>query len=282
MQLITIMDYEDQNSITMCKSWIYLAKRYNPDSKICIFYYRDISTIRQFSSRYRNVSFIKLRFPSSLYQISRGHTHHPAQELQLTLWKQLESLHITKYIYIDADAFILSSLEAWWNVIDQQPYIAISETRRRSGELRLNAGVYSYSSKTSFITYNKLIKQYHDDGGILIEAGAQGLTDAYLRKIKYQYMHHNIGHEYNSLAKYCNIIRADDKNIVAYSGRYPFVKRALRMIFLRKRGFTEQWLWWGKPVRVKILHAFGGPGFKFWELPECRLLWNYCVSKTTT
>ena len=281
MHLITNKDYEDHNSIIMCKSWIYLAKRYNPDAKISIFYYRYVSKIRQFSSRYRNISYIKLHFPTDLYQISGGHTHHPTQELQLALWRQLEQLRITKYIYVDADAFILSSLNDWWSTIDTKPFIAIAETRSKSGSLRLNAGVYSYSNKTSFLTYKRLLEQYRLDGNsIKVEAGAQGLIDAYFRNQHYSFTHPAIGHEYNTLAKYCQVKRIDDKEIVVFSGRFPITKKIFRILQLKRRDFCEKWLWWHKPVRVKILHAFGGPGFRFWELPECRILWNYCASKT--
>lgn len=280
MHLITIMDYNDHNSLVMCKSWIYLAKRYNPKATITIFYRQPISEIRQFSSRYRDISFIKLHFPRDLNQFIHGHTHHPVQELQFALWKQLEKLRITKFIYVDADAFILSSLNDWWRIINDQPFIAVSETRRPQGELRLNAGVHSYSDEAGFVTYDKLVEQYHIDGNrILVEAGTQGLIDAYFRRINYTYTHPAIGHEYNAFAKYCQVKRADNSEIVVYSGQYPLTKKVTRMLLLKEKEFAEKWLWWDKPVRVKILHSFGGPGFKFWELPECKTLWNYCVTK---
>jgi len=284
MHIITIMNYKERSALIMCKAWIYFAKRFNPKATISIFYHDDISQIRQFASYYLNISFVKIRFPKGLSALSRGHTHHPAQDLRLALWKQLELLQITKFIYIDADAFILGSLNNWWNIIDLKPYIAIPECRMPSGRLRLNAGVHSYCDQSGFITYDKLINQYKRDGNrILVEAGEQGLIYSYFRRINYTYTHPTIDYAYNSIAKYCRVVRADDREIVVYSGSFPMIKKIARAVQLKKKDFSENWLWWNNPTRVKILHAFGGPGpgYKFWELPECKSLWRYCIAKTS-
>lgn len=281
MHLITIMNYRARNTLNMCKSWIFLAKRFNPEAAIHIFFADDIPEIRKFAQRWQDITLVKLELPKDLTRLSRGHTHHPAQDLRLALWRQLETMRITKFIYVDADAFILDSLAPWWNIIDSKPYIAIPECQRSSGAPRLNAGVHSYCDTTGFITYRKLIHQYRTDGKrILIEAGEQGLVQAYFDRIRYTYTHPAIGHEYNSMAKYCRVIRADDKEIRVISGKFPIGKKISRIVTFKKKDFCENWLWWDRPVKVKILHAFGGPGpgFKFWELPECQTLWKHCLA----
>lgn len=282
MHLITMMNYREKNPLLMCKAWIYLAKRYNPEANISIFYHDNISEIRRFAKQYQRITFTKLHFPKGVNKLTQGMTHHPDQELRLSLWKQLEIMRITKFIYIDADAFILSPLTDWWSIIDSQPYIAIAECKMPSGFLRLNAGVHSYSDTTGLVSYEKLLMQYQRDGNrILVDTGEQGLIYSYFRSINYAFSHNKIGHEYNTLAKHCIVKKVDDSDIVVYSGNYPFMKKIYRISQFEKKDFVENWLWWGKQVRVKILHAFGGPGqgYKFWNLPECSLLWQYCMKK---
>jgi hypothetical protein len=280
MHIVTLMDYKSRNPVLMCKVWIYLAKRYNPHAKISIYYQHAIPDIYRFANHYHNISFYKLHFPAGIFQISNGHTHHPVQDLRLALWKHLERQGVTKFIYVDADAFILHSLADWWKIINKQPYIAVIEQRRGPGVFRLNAGVHSYSDEHGFVTYEKLLGQYHADGRrILVEAGEQGLIDAYFRRIHYDFTHPLIGHEYNTLAKYCKIYRVDDSDIEIYSGDYPLKKRITQIFSYKEKRFDDAWYWWNKPVRVKILHSFGGPGFRFWELPECHTLWKYLVYK---
>lgn len=285
MHIVTIMDYKGTRAITMCKAWILLVKRFNPRAHITIFYTKNIDGIRSFASRYTSIDFRKLTISQRLLHITGGLTHHPVQELQLSVWNETEKLGINKYIYIDADALVLDSLAEWWSHIDDKPYIGIPERILPNGELLLNAGVYSYSSRNGFVTLNKLLGQYtRDNNEIRIQAGQQGLLNAYFQYIHYDFTHKTVGHEYNTLARFSNVIRADDQDIIIYSGRYPILKTIYRAILGRGKEWSAYWLWWNIPKRVKILHAFG-VDFKFWQLSECKSLWNYCkkaVRKSTT
>lgn len=276
MHILTVMDYTTEPGITMCKAWILLARRFNPRARITIFYTKPIDKIRSFASRYTSVHFRKLTIPRRVRHITEGFTHHPVQELQLSVWAQTEKLGIHRYIYIDADAFILDSLDQWWNHIDDKPYIGIPERRMANGTLLLNAGVYSYSSRNGFVTLNKLLEQYkRDNQKIRFQAGQQGLLNAYFQYIHYDFTHETIGHEYNTIARFSNVVGANDQDIVVYSGRYPILKTIYYTIRGGAKEWTAYWLWWNIPKRVKILHAFG-VDFKFWQLPECKHLWNYC------
>lgn len=270
------MDYTTEPGITMCKAWILLARRFNPRARITIFYTKPIDKIRSFASRYTSVHFRKLTIPRRVRHITEGFTHHPVQELQLSVWNETQNLGIYTYIYIDADAFILAPLYGWWKHIKDKPFIGVAERRLPNGGLQCNAGAYSYSSQDGFITLDKLLAQYQrDHNKIRFHAGQQGLLNAYFQYIHYDFTHKTIGHEYNTITKFCKVVRADDRAIVIYSGRYPIMKLIYHRLVKRAKEWSSFWLWWNTPKRVKILHAFG-IGFKFWELPECARLWLYC------
>jgi hypothetical protein len=279
MHIITIMNYKKAEEILMCKIWIYLAKRFNPNASITILFNTPIPEIKTYAERFSMIRFIKIKNDFVKKRLTHGYVAHPMQELQLAVWKVVELLHIKKFIYLDADAYILDSLKEWWDIIDSKPYIAISE-RLLDSRILFNCGIHSYSSTKRFITYKKLLTQYHADGNtIKIISGEQGLTNAYFRRIGYDCSHPLIGHQYNSIAKYCAVKKATDNEIIVYSGRYPLIEALKRFISDRGNFWWEDWLWWNKPKKVIILHAFGGESFKYWNLPECKKLWDYCKSK---
>jgi len=282
LTLVTVMDYSKKNEIDMCKIWIYLAKRFNPSARIYIFYcnkHRINKTIK-YSLRYEGIKFIRLNTQNSYYLSHLKGDNTRSIKYKIPLWEQCASLKLHSYIYLDADAFILSPLNEWWDRIKIKPFIGIAERVENSVTL-CNAGVYSYSNSTNFIAYDKLIQQYHHDGGtILLPTGDQGLINSYFKTIKYTYTDKTINYTYNCFAKRCITVAVNDKKIIIYSGLYPFWKRLRRRMKNIPVEWWEGWLWWNKPSKVKVLHAYG-EGLKFWELKECRALWNYCLQKVS-
>lgn len=280
MHILTVMDYTTEPEVTMCKAWIYFTKRFNPYARITIFHTKNIDKIRLFASRYTSVYFDALVISPRVRNITGGYTHHPVQELQLSVWAQTEKLGIKKYIYADSDAFILDSLNEWWDHIDDKPYIGIKERRLPDGTVLFNAGVYSYSSRNGFITRDKLLEQYRrDNKKIRFPAGQQGLLTAYFQHIHYDAASEFVGHEYNTLTRFCNVRRVDDNDVIVYSGRYPIRNIISRLVRGGEKEWSADWVGWNKPRRVKILHAFGAE-YKFWKLPECEALWAYCKKIT--
>lgn len=282
MHIITIMNYKKRNEITMCKAWIYFAKRFNPSATITIFHVDPIHDIKLFAKRYKNTHFLKLSLRDVRPTLSRGYVDHPAQELRLAVWKQTEKRKINKFIYVDADAFILGSLKTWWRHIGDKPYIAVNQQMSPNSTF-INAGVHSYSSTSHFISYRKLLRQYQRDGNVIKGfGGEQWLINAYFQHIGYDPTHPIINFTYNCFAKYCRIQTISDTRVSVCSGRYPFIKNLARMVTRTQPQWWERWAWWNREEPVIILHAFGKTEFKFWELPECKSLWEYCQKIEST
>lgn len=271
------MNFHEKNEIIMCKAWISFAKRFNPEARIFVIHHDPIFEIQQFAAPYKGVRFIRLTKRDMMPDMVHGETDHPAQELKLSVWKQAAKLGIHKFLYVDSDAFILGSLATWWNYIDDKPFIAVNE-QIYPYTPTLNAGAFSYNDASGFITYEKLMKQYQKDGNsIKIHAGDQGILIAYLREVGYDYTHPAIDFTYNCLAKWCQVKAVTDKEIVIFSGKFPLLRRIKKVLRGREYDWWERWAWWNRQRRVIILHAFGRKGYKFWELPECRPLWEYCI-----
>lgn len=282
MHILTIMNYRKMNYILMCKMWIYLAKRFNPHASITILHSFDIPDIQEYAKkRFSNIQFQRLNISKIPTQRDmRGFTHQ-GQEYKLAVWKYTQYKHISKYIFVDADALILSSLNQWWSAIDRQPYIAVTERMFHDVPI-INTGVYGYNTKSHFITYSKLLQQYQrDNNRIRLPVGDQGLINAYFHQIHYDATNRAIGHEYNSFAKFCKVKTVNDKNIIIYSGDYPIRQTIKRLLLRKRREWWEDWFWWNKPKRIKIIHAYGHGPYKYWNLPECAPLWNYCITKIT-
>lgn len=281
MHIITTMNFTGTNEIIMCKAWIYFAKRFNPDARITIIHHDPIPEIKRFAASYTKVRFIRLTTKEMCPVMTRGFTDHPCQEIKLSVWKQAKKYRIKKFLYIDCDAFILGSLKKWWDHIDDKPFIAVNEQIAPYDPI-YNAGVFSYSSDNNFITYEKLLGQYREDGNrIKLHLGDQGLTNTYLRKIGYDYTHPAIDFTYNCIAKWSHTVTVSDAAIVIKSGTFPMLRKLWIKILGRELEWWEKWAWWNRNKRVIILHAFGRKGFKFWELKECEALWEYCKKITS-
>lgn len=282
MHIVTTMNFDGKNEIIMCKAWIYFAKRFNPNAVITIIHHDPIPEIKAYASSYAQIHFIRLTKKEMTPEMTRGHTDHPCQEIKLSVWKQTKKYSIRKFLYIDCDAFILGSLQPWWDRIDDKPFIAVNEQVAPYDPI-YNAGVFSYSSKNNFITYEKLYGQYRkDNNSIALHLGDQGLTNTYLRTIGYDYTHPDIDFTYNCIAKWSKTHMISDTDIVVTSGSFPLLRKLWIKFLGRDLEWWEKWAWWNQNKKVTILHAFGRKGFKFWDLPECRALWEYSKAVTNS
>jgi hypothetical protein len=255
----------------MSKIWFYLAKRFNPEAEITVYHGDHVDEIRKFGNKFPGVSFVKLDMEGILpHTITRGRTA-PSQDLILSMWRLFERQQYTpKHLFVEADAWILAPLNDWWRAADDKPYIATLERVTRDNFRLINTGTHSCNS-LNFVTYSKLLHEYQKRGFIEVPVGEQGLINLYFESIGYDCMHPSIGFEYNCYAAGSVIKKLDDKEIIIHSGNMPTTRKA-RQLKARNLG----WKWWGLDRRVKVLHAYY---IKWWNLPECQPLWDYCISK---
>lgn len=265
------MNYDDPNGVDMCRIWFYLINRFNPGIRITVFHAEKADKIMPFGAAFGNAQFVELDLTGIVsHKTSKGFAV-PSQDLILAMWRHFDrNPGFERHLYIEADAFVLSPLGDLWKLVDSKPYLSFEELIGKDGLPLINTGVHTYSSREKFITYDVLVDQFKRDGGeILIPVGEQGLINSYFRRIGYDCRHSEAGFEWNCWPANCITERADDSEISIISGDYDDA-----------RWFKDHpWSGYGKRRKVKILHSFL---VKFWDLPECKRLWDYCLNKVNS
>lgn len=250
MNIVTLMNYKDPKGVAMAKGWLYLARRFNPHAKIVVLHGDDYEEIKGFAeSRIGNVSFKRLDVGAVMPKDQmKGFTFY-CQDLTFARWLALEELGLPRYIFVEADAWILSGLEEWWNVTPEKPFIAVMENDRE-GPPYFNIGCFSHHHPTPFWTYAKLMEEYRLSGDqIPISIGDQGLMNSWAWRTGYDAFHPKIDKMWNcpTYDRMGGIVlgRCDDLAIQA----------------------------WDQGNRIKIMHTWGPR--KWWETPELMPVWSY-------
>lgn len=254
MNLVTLMNYDDPKGVLMCKGWLWLARHFNPGARIVILHHDKIAEIESFArNKIGDVSFERLDLSSVLPKDQmHGHTFY-CQDLTFSRWVALEKLGLSRYLFVEADAWILSSLSEWWAVSHEKPFIAVMEDDRE-GPSYFNIGAFSHDSATPFFTYKILMEEYVRNGcNIPISTGDQALMNLWAWRNKYDASHPKIGKEWNcptyDRMSGIKLGRCDDSEIEV----------------------------WDAGKRIKIVHTWGPR--KWWDTPELAPITRFVASK---
>jgi hypothetical protein len=256
MNLVTLMDYEDPKGILMCKGWLWLARRHNPNAKIIILHHDKIAEIRSFAeNRIRNVTFERLDLDKVVpREKMNGHTFY-CQDLTFSRWLALERLGLDRYLFVEADAWPIYDLSEWWNVTHEKPFIAVMEDDRE-GPPYFNIGCFSHHHPTPFFTYKLLMEEYALNGNTIpISIGDQALMNLWAWRNNYDAFHPQIDKmwncpTYDRMAE-IKLGQCNDKEIEVFHAE----------------------------KRVKILHTWGPR--KWWDTPELAPITRFVEEKVS-
>lgn len=243
MVIVTLMNYDDPKGVAMCKGWLWLARHFHPMARIVVLHhdkYREIQTFAK--NRIGNIQFAKLDLEAVLpKEKMNGHTFY-CQDLTFARWVLLEKLGIKRYLFVEADAWIVGELWDWWFTSLEKPFIAVLENEHPTPPY-FNIGCFSHNSPKPFFTYSMLMEEYHLNGDqIPISVGDQALMNLWAWRNKYDASHPKIGKEWN-----CPTY---DRMAGIKLGRCD--KQAIEVFDSGKR--------------VKIVHTWGPR--KWWDTPE--------------
>lgn len=255
MNLVTLMNYDDPKGVAMCKGWLWLARHYNPYAKIIVLHHDKIAAIREFAvTRIGNAQFERLDLSAiTPRELMKGHTFY-CQDLTFARWVALQWLGLSKYLFVEADAWILSDLSEWWDVSNEKPFIAVMEEGRPPGPPYFNIGCFSHNSPTPFFTYAKLMWEYALNGNTIpISTGDQALMNLWAWRNAYDASHPKIDKMWNcptyDRMAGIKLGRCDDTAIEA----------------------------WDSGKRIKIMHTWGPR--KWWETPELAPICSFVEGK---
>lgn len=257
MNLVTLMNYDDPKGVLMCKGWLWLARHFNPGAKIVVLHHDKFSEIEDFANRsIGNVAFEKLDLTKIVPKDQMNGFTFYCQDLTFARWVALENLGISRYLFVEADAWILTDMSEWWDISHEKPFIAVME-EGREGPPYFNIGCFSHDSPKPFFTYQTLMHEYALNGNMIpISIGDQALMNLWAWRHKYDAQHPKIGKEWNcptyDRMAGIKLGRCDDEEIEV----------------------------WDAGKRVKIVHTWGPR--KWWDTPELAPITSFVESKLSS
>lgn len=293
MKLVTLMDFKyNENTMTVMKAWVYLAKRYNPSAQLIILYanFLDSRSMDELKALDGQIRFIKMLDPNNYLsaEATKGNTH-PFQSTLLARYDIVHKIDLGKHIFLDWDALVLSPLDDAYSLLSDKPCITTTERRQIGWELihevgitkndprwefskKLfpNVGFMLYDTKSNMLTIEALMNQYKKDGRILFPVAEQGLITQLFYSEGYNWEHEKLDYTYNCTPFLSKVLRIDDIEINIRSG-------TLDHEIPTKYCWIRHWVGWKESRRIKVIHPFGLK--KYWENPYCEELWKYCKAK---
>lgn len=205
MNVVTIMNYDfsRRENVVMCLMWAHsVAKNCSSNKNIIVLSDSPLpSAMTDFMSQYgiRNEvcgeykdSSIHHNYRFKLYNLS--HLDFP-------------------FIFLDADMFVMGSLEYLWDRRNEKPWIGIDHQLNIPGHTGrkpfLNSGLQIVGDN-SFYKFKDIIKVgIERDFKFEVHGRDQAILWTYFKTIGYDYTHEDIGPEWNACAGYVKLFQDD-------------------------------------------------------------------------
>lgn len=231
------MNYNIEPYITMCKGWFYFVRKFHPNAEIIVYHNNEIS-----KKLIRNDVTYKTLDTKDVPVILEL---EPRKVNKLAVHKEWDKYQ--DFIFLDADAYPLSSLDELYNSCTKPVTFCGHEHGIGEGRNHLNSGVFV--QKKPFFSYSNLIamrEKYGDQLRYLELGSDQLLIQTYFKDIGYNPFDWKVmGHEYNSAANADITIERDTVSAVSkITGK-----------------------------NIKVLHGYAE--YKFWNNRDALKFWEY-------
>lgn len=207
MHIVTVMNYtfDDERLLVMCMMWMDSVQRLNPGARVTVLSARPLpGRLAAHFRGFGNVAVEVRPYDRAAKVLRSPHAMH-------NIFFKLHHLcgMGEPFIYLDADAIALSSLEFLWQRRHDKPWIGIDHQRRIPGhtgdEPFLNSGVQVVGDP-AFCDYSELIGTARECGFRWSVPGTdQALLNAHFRRIGYDYTHPQISAEWNACAGFVEL-----------------------------------------------------------------------------
>jgi len=188
----------------MCIGWIRQVRKHLKDIRVEILTEKELpSCVKLEASESKVEVLIKQRLENNM--VFPQSIRNKAQHNIFFKMYQLSNIN-EPFMFIDADAFLLGDINMPLKASEDKPFIAVNHQKvpNHCAHLPykfLNSGVMVVSDP-EFMNFNKLMQTFIDDRSFKYPGTDQAILNSYVRKIKYDYTHPNIGFEWNSCAGY--------------------------------------------------------------------------------
>lgn len=203
MDLITIFNYpKDSEQYTkMCEIWLHCANQFKGKLSVRIFTKGGVNEtienlIKEFG--FSLETYTGLTVTSGASPIGKKTNHNVGFKL-FNLCKQT-----TPFVFVDADAFILESMDTLVRLSGGQPFVGVNHEKiplhtEHITTPFLNSGVQVVNDP-SILKFEEITKMR-----MVMPGTDQSLLFSYFKHINYDYTNPNIGHGWNSFAQYVKV-----------------------------------------------------------------------------
>jgi len=207
MNIVTVFNYPDSEEYNiMCCAWLKQVRKYTNNKIVVLSKKPPVVTIEKFikSQKYDKIEWRVLE-PTNQVDF----TNHPdcKKATHNVNFKLYNLCKITDpYIFIDADAFLMSEIDILIEASKTKPMIAINHQNipGETDHLKepvLNSGVMIVSNPR-FLVWENFLKILARDQGFRWPGTDQSLINSFCKEANYDYTHEEVGYGWNSWSKY--------------------------------------------------------------------------------
>ena len=212
MKLVTICNYPNQQNFNaMCIAWGNQIRKYCESMEVEVLAEKEIPHPVKKSFERNDIKIsIKQRKENNFRfnsTISKKAQHN-------IFFKMYNLCNMTEpYIFIDADAFLLTDVEDLISASKDKPFIAVDHEKipKHCAHIPydfLNTGMMVVS-EPSFLDFDKKINILKRDRTFRYPGTDQSLINSYVKEMNYDYSHESVGYGWNHCAGYTEFIDGD-------------------------------------------------------------------------
>jgi|GEM_PF-1813477 len=206
MKLVTIFNYPDRlNYNVMCIAWIQQAVKHCAGLPIEILKQAGElpPSVSDEAAKHQNITVVSRQKLANRF-VFGGLNDKAQHNIFFKLYNL--SLYDEPFVFVDADAFILASIQPLLDAAKSKPLIAVNHQNIPGHTSHLpdkfiNTGVMAVSDPEIF-QFDNFIQQLMEDKKLSFPGTDQSILNSYIRKIGYNPIHPDIGFEWNSCAGY--------------------------------------------------------------------------------
>jgi len=195
----------------MCIIWATQIRKYCPKITVQVLSENTVPTVVQDFLLKNNIQIINKHRKDNIFSFNSDISKKAQHNIFFKMYNLCNE--VEPYIFIDADAFLLSDIEDLLIASRDKPFIAVNHEKipKHCAHLPynfLNTGMMVVSDP-SFLNFNKKIEILKRDRTFRYPGTDQSLVNSYVKELGYDYEHPLVGFGWNHCAGYTKFIEGD-------------------------------------------------------------------------
>ena len=224
MKIVTICNYPDQENFNaMCIAWGNQIKKYCGNMEVEVLVEKSLPELVRKSFDENNIKISIKQRKENKFKFNASISNKAQHNI---FFKMYNLCNLTEpYIFIDADAFLLTGVEDLIEASKDKPFIAVDHEKipKHCAHIQykfLNTGMMVVSDP-SFLDFDKKISILKRDRTFKYPGTDQSLVNSYVKEMNYDYSHELVGYGWNHCAGYTKFINGDKAICSGLGDEYP-------------------------------------------------------------